>query len=459
MPEELTCGEVLAATSGRLLGGKMDAKFTGVSTDSRQPLPGGLFVALRGLKFDGNQFATAALKGGMSGCVVTSWTDDIPEGTCVIEVRDGLTAYGQIASLWRKRFSLPVIAITGSVGKTTVKEMCRLALTSLGNVCATERNENNEIGVPRTLLHLNSTHSAAVVEIAMRHRGEILSLSKVAQPTVGVITAIGSAHAGIVGGPDEIFEAKSELLQTLAPDCAAVLPYDSPYFDRLLGRGPEHVVSFGFHQGADVAASDIFLSPMGTGFRLHQKRRVLWAEVPFVGRHFIYCALAALAAAVAVKIDIAEALEGLKEFRPDPGRGALLQLPNGARLIDDTYNASPESMNAALKLLRDMPAGRRIACLGSMLELGDLSRAAHREIGKRAAQIADKLFCVGEEARDICDAALEAGIAEAIWLSDSSSLTEALSRELQSEDLVLLKASHSVGLEQTVKSLSELVCA
>jgi UDP-N-acetylmuramoyl-tripeptide--D-alanyl-D-alanine ligase len=449
--------EILTATQGTLTQGELDIPFGGVCTDSRRVRPGDLFVALRGENFDGHDFIPQAVERGAAG--VIAHTPILPHShtIAVIRVCDTLIAFGQIAALHRSRFSIPVVAVTGSVGKTTTKEMLGAILRARFNVLHAPASHNNEIGVPQTLLELNDAHQAVVLECAMRGAGQIRYLADIARPTVGIITNVGESHRAFFSSMEEIADAKGELLDAMDEHSVSVLNTDDAQFRRLRAKVRGTLLTFGENELADVHVSDVRSTPPTLTFRVDAGAESVEVTLPFPGRHNALNAAAAMAAAATFGIDLTAAADALRGAHPPAHRMVTRQTPMGIAVLDDCYNASPSSMRAALETLRDWtPTGRRIAVLGDMKELGDRSLPAHYEVGSQVPlNKIDLLVTVGEEARQIAEGARAAGFnGPRVALCDTAD--EAL-RVVRSQilpgDVVLVKASRAMKLEVVVEGL------
>ncbi len=429
--------ELLTVLQGTWSGIGVPPDVTGISTDSRSVQPGDLFVPLVGEHFDGHDFLPLALQKG-AGALLSDREVPWPH----IRVRDTLWAYQALAHHWRQRFNLPVIAVTGSAGKTSTKEL--LALVLGAGVLKSQGNENNDIGTAGTLLRLDANHQAVVLEMAMRGPGEIRRLALMARPTLAVITNIGSAHIGRLGSLEAIAAAKCELLSGLDPQGVAVLNGE----DELLLKTAQQVwsgrvVPYGFNQGAQFRGDHLIWK--GQKFNL-----------PLPGRHQALNFLAALTVADLLGQD----LTGLTNLPPLilPGGRTRLVQANGITLIDDTYNAAPEAVLAALALLATLP-GRRIAVLGPMAELGDFSEACHRQVGERIQDLGlDALFILGDSPDLQILRAAAGPVAHATCLTVEA-LAQGLLAYLQPGDQVLFKASRSVGLERIFSLLPFLNAA
>jgi len=459
----MSIAEVISITGATLLQGERKGRIAGISTDSRILRPGELFIALRGERYDGHDFLLEALGKGAAAALVSRSPEERVKG-CILLVKDTLAALGNLAANWRRRFQLPVIAVTGSVGKTTTKEMIASILSQAGETLKTPENYNNEIGVPLTALRLSPGHRAAVFELAMRGRGQIRYLAEIVSPTIGVITNIGLSHLEFLSSPAAIAATKAELLEVIGKDGLAVLNKESEHF-AFLKEKAGRLITFGLQEG-DVHAGDIQLEGEGVRFRFWLPREVsrgseegewLSVRLSVPGKHNVANALAAAAAARCVGVSAEKTVRGLEAFRAVSGRMRILKAPSGFTIIDDTYNASPDSMRAALGVLADLPGERKFAVLGEMRELGQQSLEFHREMGRLAGRIPLALLvAVGELGREIAAGASEAPFPPATQcVPDAGGALEALGRlgVLHKGDVVLVKASRALGLEEMVRGL------
>lgn len=412
----------------------------GLSTDTRQIEPGQIFLALRGESFDGHRFVKQAIAAGAIAAIVDQPVDDaVPQ----ILVADTLKAYQAIGRWWREQFTIPVIAVTGSVGKTTTKELIAAALSTQGAILKTEANFNNEIGVPKTLLNLTPSHRFAVIEMGMRAPGEIAELAQIAQPTIGVITNVGTAHIGRLGSREAIARAKCELLAELPTASTAILNADNPLLlETAQGVWAGKTITYGLTQGdlrGTVTAQ--ILEVNGISYPL-----------PLPGAHNALNFLAAIAIFQVLGLDDTPLRQGVTVNLPG-GRAQQHRLANDIILLDESYNAGPESMEASLKLLSTTPGQRHIAVLGPMKELGDYSEQLHREIGGVVEALKlDELLILDTGAEGN---AIAAGVATVPTrqFSEPASLTKHLQQSLQAGDRVLFKASHAVALDKIVTEL------
>jgi UDP-N-acetylmuramoyl-tripeptide--D-alanyl-D-alanine ligase len=421
---------------------------TCIATDTRTIQGGEVFLALRGENFDGHQFVEKARDlGAIVAVVDRAWEGKVPNFP-LLRVDNTLTAYQAIARWWRNQFSIPVIAVTGSVGKTTTKELIAAVLSTQGNVLKTQYNYNNEIGVPKTLLELSPEHNYAVIEMGMRGLGEIALLAQIARPTVAVITNVGTAHIGRLGSSEAIAIAKCELLAEMPADSIAILNQDS---DKLMTAAAKvwqgKTLTYGL-EGGDLCGEFLDNNSM--------RIKDIQLPLPLPGRHNAVNYLAALAVAKVLDIDWEVFKQGLSVQLPD-GRARKYELPQDIVILDETYNAGLESMLAALRMLADTPGKRRIAVLGTMKELGDKSIEFHRQVGTAARNLnLDALFIFADFEEAGAMAAGAAGLTfveiEDIAAPNSH---EALARHLmelvETGDRILFKASHSMELNRVVE--------
>ena len=455
---EFTQGELILVTQKIQVNVNRPIYFRGVVTDSRMFEEGNIFIALKGEHFDGHKFVSQLPKFPASWAIVSQGVG----GRLDLVVEDTLIALGDLARYHRNRFNIPLIGITGSYGKTSTRALLDAALSSKFNTLSSKANFNNEIGVPMTLFQLDQSHEAALIEMGMRGRGQIEYLARVAEPTIGVVTNIGPQHIELLGSLDEIALAKAELLEALPEDGLAVLPFDSPFFEMLRSKCKSRVVTFGTHQGADYRVSQVQVSPDGgvefsVGFGIGEKSQPVVLRLP--GVHNAVNASAAFAVAHQLGVeptDIALALESAEL----PGARMRVVKTNGFTLIDDCYNAGPDSMRAALQTLLDFPgSGRRVAVLGDMKELGEFSESEHRKIGAFVGQFVELLIGVGSETRPLLNTAIRSASEvenemEVHWFETAQEAREEVEKMMEENDVVLVKGSRSVGLECLVEELS-----
>ncbi len=449
--------DVASWTGGALVRGAAEHAFGGVSIDTRTLRPGCLFVAIRGPQHDAHGFLATALAAGAAGFLVER-ADAVPleaRGP-LIAVRDTTLALAALAAGHRAGFSGPVVAITGSNGKTTTKEMCAAILRELGPCLATQGNLNNNYGLPLTLLEREAEHRTLVVELGMNHRGEIAPLAAIAKPTIGVITTLGTAHIEHLGSREAIAEEKGDLIAALPENGVAVLP-DEALARTQAKRTRARVVFFGRGAACDVRAEDVRADGDGFAFHLVAPQGEVALTVAGLGEPTVTNALAASAAGLAAGATLEQVAAGLARYAPAKGRMQRVRHASGAFLIDDTYNANPQSMEAALaSLARLRGAGRAFAVLGDMGELGATAEGAHRELGARAAALGvDGLFALGKHAGVVCDAARAAGLPATRTRAAATheEVADALRGELRAGDVVLVKGSRSMRMERVVEAL------
>lgn len=436
---------------------RMDIK--GVSIDSRTIKQGELFVAIKGDRFDGHDFVHEAITRGAWGAVVErasleSKYANLSKYTNIIPVEDTLLSLQEMAAKHRGKFSLPVFGITGSNGKTTTKEMLASILRQKGPVLSNEGNLNNHIGVPLTVMKLNASHRSAVIEMGMSAPGEIQMLTRLIKPDIGVITNIGPAHIEFFGSIDLIMEAKSELLSNMESSGTAVLNADDPYYARLKDRFRGSLVSFGIHLRADVVGSEIEQKKDYTDFSIGFSGTSVRVRIQAVGKHNVYNALAAAAAAIAKETPLESIKFGLEDFSPPAMRSELLEV-RGRLVLKDCYNANPRSVEAALETLASLrQGGATIAVLGDMLELGKSAPDAHRAIGAIVQRLGiDLLITVGTLTKFIADGAFTAGFPrDRVLMADSNAQAAALLKErAQLRDVILIKGSRAMKMEKILE--------
>lgn len=456
----LTISEILEASGGQLLRGNRAGRPTRVCIDTRILQPGDLFVAITGDRFDGEDFVARALDSG-AGAVLTAreWEPSLMGGDgAIIRVDDTVRALGVLAHAWRRRLAPSVIAITGSSGKTTTKDMTAHLCAARLQVLATEGNKNNHIGLPLTLLRLGVEQTAAVVELGMNHSGEIDYLARLADPDIGVLTNIGDAHLGNFPNHDALIDAKGELFAAMRRDATAIINADCAHTRRLRRRGvlPRQIVAFGEGDGAVVRAEDVSqVAPFGYEFtlRLFDVRRRVY--LPVFGRYQVSNALAASAAALLSGILPDEIAERLATFRPAAMRSQVTDMA-GIRVIEDCYNASPLATCAAIASFAQMEgAERRVLLLGDMAELGQYSEEGHRRVGVAAARAElHAICCAGTASAWTADEARRSG-AEALHFDTVEEAAAHLTALLRKGDAILVKGSRLARMERAIELLRE----
>ena len=428
------------------------ATLADVCTDTRKIQPDSLFVCLRGERFDGHTFAPQAAQLGAAALLVDHPVEaDVPQ----LVVNDTGKALLQLAGWYRRRFRLPVVGLTGSVGKTTTKEFIALVLGAKYNTLKTQGNLNNEIGVPQMLFRLEDSHTAAVIEMGMNHFGEISRLTRAVAPTVGLITNIGVSHIENLGSRAGILQAKLEILEGMAPGAPLIVNIDNDML-RTVKLGDRPLLTFAIDdQSADFTATDIAEQGSSTAFTVHHSTFTQSVTIPTVGIHNVYNALAAMAVGYVTGVDPAAAAAALANYVPAGMRQNLVQV-GGVQVIEDCYNASPDSMRAALQTLGKLPVQRRYAVLGAMLELGDYAREAHTQVGKMAAENGiDGVLAYGADAAYIVEAAKQAGLENARLFDTKEALAQSLAQQVQPGDGVLFKGSRGMHLEDVMHTVYE----
>lgn len=448
---EFSLDWVAAVTGGRLEGATLTAE--GVVSDSREVRAGQLFFALIGDREDGHVHVPAAVLAGAVAAVVSR---PGRYGCPVVIVADTRQALADLAHAYMLHTKARVVAVTGSVGKTSCKELIAAALSSEYSVLKSAGNQNTEIGLPVSVLS-HRDEEVMVLEMAMRGLGQIAFLTAIAPPDVAVVTNVGEAHIELLGSRDNIARAKAEILEGSASGAIAILNRDDDYYAYLFRRAKGTVLSFGVHAEADWVIGKPEANDLGHySFLLCHGEQEYTVRCPWPGRHHIYNAAAAVATASAMGVDLTRAIDAIAACPPSKQRYNVLLSPEGAVIIDDTYNASPVSMLAALATLSETKAtGRRIAVLGSMLELGARSRSAHQEVGDTAAAVCDIVITVGVEAQDIAAAVASHANKSVFTCQTPSEATLLLKRELRRKDVVLIKGSRGLRMERIVAALLE----
>jgi len=460
MSEQLSIQWIVEALQGQLKCGNPETEYRGISTDSRTIKPGEIFLALKGDTFDGHDFISEVINKGALGVVVQSGrsVSQSKEGFIVIEVKDTLDALGKCAAHYRRLYGIPLVAVTGSNGKTTTKEMIAAILSTKRRVLKNQGNLNNLIGLPLSLLKLSSAHDVGVFELGMNRRGEIARLVEIARPTVGIVTNVGPVHLEYLKTIDEVAEAKGELFQSLSSEATAIINKDDPRIENLSSRFSGKKITIGMKNPGDVTAKNIV--PMGADgmrFNLVIREKTLSVFLPMIGAHNVMNALAAAGAVTALGEDSVMIPEGLKNFRNLNLRQQLITLPGGITIINDTYNANPVSMKKALETFSLLQGSSRgIIILGDMLELGSHAAALHRELGHEVAKVGVSLLLImGKFSSDVREGALSGGLSSSsIYIGKNhQDLIDFLRGALKQGDLVLVKGSRGMAMEKVIEGL------
>lgn len=466
----LTLADALEALTG-LRPENAATVITEAAIDSRQAIPGSLFVAIPGERADGHDFIGEAFRRGASFALIQREVDaafrtlDVRGGLTVdagfdlnpplcLRVDNTVSALQKIARFWRRQLKLRVVGITGSVGKSTTKEVVAQVLRQRYRTLKNPGNLNNEIGLPLTVLRLGSGYEHAVFEMGFYVPGEIAFLCDIARPQVGLVSNIGTVHAERAGSQENIFLGKSELVQALPEDGVAILNFDDPWVRKMEEKTRARVFFYGLSPEAELWADNVEgLGLDGIRFRLHYHRETLHVRIPMIGRHSVHTALRAAAVGLVEDLTWQEIFDGLRQGHTQL-RLVAVRSEAGALILDDTYNASPESMLAALNLLSELD-GRKIAVLGDMLELGPYERQGHEMVGVRAAQVVDTLLTLGARGRMIADAARKAGMKanRVLEFQSPDLIVDWLGKNLSNNDAVLIKGSHGLRMDRITAAL------
>lgn len=462
---EFSAAELIRTTGGRLLQGQGESRIQGVTTDSRKLAAGNLYIPLQGPNFDGHDFLEAAAAKGAGGLLADARHADLLEklstqgASCLmILVEDTLRALGDLARFWRRAVGKPVVAITGSSGKTTTKEMAAAILSQRLSILKTEGNLNNLIGLPLTLLRLQREHDLALVELGTNARGEIKRLTEIAEPDIGLVTNIGPAHLEGLKSLEIVREEKGDLYGTMSRSGLAVFNADDEAMAplRRLWRG--RTLTYGVTSPADLTAARIVKEGIaGQSFTLNAGSDSAVVRLSASGMHNVYNALAAAALSRASGIGITEISQGLRNFHPVAARFEVHRLPNGVFLVDDTYNANPASVREALKTLRTLKgSARSVAVLADMLELGDQAEALHETVGAEAAATdVEQLFLKGSLSRATAVGAVQGGLPEKriAFFEEPEEIVPRILSFVREGDWILVKGSRRMRMEEIVKRI------
>ena len=468
----IALNDIMTALTGKTFTGQ-NLMLTEAAVDSRKVLPGGMFVALRGEHTDGHEYITDAFQNGALIAIVEKPVSEdfrvvdvsiaesmdqqqMPKIPFCIKVKDSLIALQTIARFWRHKVDLRVIAITGSVGKSSTKELVAEVLNQKYRTHKNPGNYNNEIGLPLTILSMGLGHERLITEMGFYYPGEIKFLCEIASPQIGIITNVGTVHAERAGSQAQIAAGKAELAQALPaqPHGIAILNHDDALVREMASMTKAKVLFYGLSPEANVWASDIESKGLhGIALTIHYQKENLRLQVPLLGRHSVQTVLSAAAAGLADGLSFQEIAAGLEQ-----GNGYLRLVPvrteSGALILDDTYNATPESTLAALDLLNGLQ-GQKIAVLGDMLELGQYEQEGHEQVGKYAARIVNHLIAVGERGKTIAETARASGLSPAAitWVENAVEATELLRYNLKRGDVVLIKGSHGLRMDRIAATL------
>lgn len=444
--ETLRVSEIAKVCGGEF---NIDTEITSVAIDTRKIEKGCLFICIKGERFDAHRFIDEAFEKGAAAVMIS---EDVKIDKPYIKVDDTAKQMLSLAGYYRSKFDIPIVALTGSVGKTTTKEFTHLVVNSKYKAIKTLGNLNNEIGLPQMLFMLDSSTEAAVIEMGMNHFGEIHRLSTATQPTVGIITNIGVSHIENLGSREGILEAKLEILDGLKKGAPLLLNGDNDLLSTV--KNDDYKIYFyAVDNDADFKAVDIKENPNTTSFTVQYFGKEQKITIPAIGKHNVYNALAAFAVGILLDIDAETAADALKNYEPSGMRQKVVEI-NGITSIEDCYNASPDSMKAGITTLAGIQACKKIAVLSDMLELGDYSEQAHYAVGKMAAENKiDYLLCVGSDAKYIVDGARDNGLLNAYLFDSKQSLTDKLFEIAEKGDAILFKASRGMKLEEVISEI------
>ncbi len=453
--------EILNATRGKLLIGDLKEDCENFCTDTRKILENDVYVGLKGENFDGNEYYEEALKKGAKVAIVSGI--EIPKekleqykDKTIIEVDDSLIAFGKIAEYKRSLYNIPVIQVTGSVGKTSTRDIIANVVRTKYKTLQTEGNLNNHIGLPTTLLKLKD-HEALVVESGMNHLGEISYLGKITKPTIAVITNVGTAHIGLLGSRENILKAKLEILENLKPGGTIVINNDNDMLNKWAKEDKSYKkYTFGIDEEADVMAYNIKIGNKSSTYNVKINNEEYTVNVPVSGKHFVYNSLCAIAIGNLLGISPENIIKGIETFSLTKNRMEVVKVKDNVTVINDAYNASYDSMKPAIEYLKELPAKRKIAVLGDMFELGEFSEEIHRKVGiEVVTHKIDILVTVGKLAKYIAEEAKYLRMPEKniISLETTEEASEYLNKILQKDDAVLLKAAHGMHFSEIFKSI------
>ena len=453
----LTLKDIINATDGVVQSGNAEnVDLSGITTDSRKAKAGILFVPLAGERFDGHDFIVSALESGAEAAITHKDVPEIPDGKVLIRVQDTKKALGDIARYYKRKYKVPTAAVTGSVGKTTTKDLMSAVLSEKYETLKTPNNFNNDIGVPLTIFGLEKKHEAAVIEMGMNHFGEIEYLASIAEPDIAVITNIGMSHIENLGSQEGIFKAKMEIAENFTDRNTLIVNGDDRYL-KTVDPGKYKVMRFGCDRDNDVYAEDIVNKGLsGVEFTVVAGDKKIRAEVSVPGVHNVYNALAAVCTGLCFGVSLDECAEGLKNCEYTASRLEIIE-HKGIEVINDCYNSSPASARAALDVQKNTTKARRVAILGDVLEMGEFAAKAHYDMGIYAAECGiDELVTVGANAQHIAEGAAAAGISDIISYAETDEAVRDIKKLVRPGDSVLVKASHGMEFHKITEAIEEI---
>lgn len=455
MEKNITVQDILEATKGNLMYGNKNEICEKFSKSTKEIQPGDVYIGFKGERFDGGMFYEDALKQGAKGCIINKIADleikNIPN-KFVIQVDDTVEAIAQIAKLKREKYNIPVIAVTGSVGKTSTKDIIYSVVSQKYKTLKTQGNMNNHIGMPMTILRLEE-HEALVIEMGMNHFGELRKLTQIAKPTIAVITNVGTAHIGNLGSRENILKAKLEILEGLQENGSVVINNDNDLLNKWQAENKKYkVITYGINNKSTNIAQNITYNDNGSKYELYPEKQII--AVPVGGEAFVYNSLAAISVGKILNIPMSKIIEGIKKFELSKMRLDIQKTKKGYTVINDCYNANYDSMKSAIEYLKAFKANRKIAVLGDMLELGEFAKELHEKVGKIVAENnIDILITVGNEAKNIADVAKENGVTHIYKFDNNQEAIKQLEKLLVVDDAVLIKASNSMNFKEIVDVL------
>lgn len=461
--KELTVHDVVEITNGRLIIGAKDEICGNFSIDTRKIEENDTFVGIKGERTDGSMLWKEALDNGAKIAIVENINFTYAEmeaykakNKVIIKVEDTLKALTQMAEYKRTLYDIPVVGVTGSVGKTSTKDIIANVVSQKYNTLKTEGNNNNHIGVPKTILRLKD-EEAAVIEMGMNHLGEISALSNISKPTIAVITNVGTSHIGNLGSRQNILRAKLEILDGMKKK-KIVINNDNDLLHKWYEENKNNyeIITFGILNDSDYMAEEIIINENGSSFICEGTDAKIQIEVPVAGEHYIYNALCAAAVGKCLDLSDEQIIEGIKKVEIAKKRMEIVGLQDNVILVNDTYNASLESIKEALKYITSLPKGRKIAVLGDVLELGDFSEKVHEKIGEEVAkQKIDMLICCGQNSKSICRIALENGMKkeQVYYENNIKNVVKRIKEKMEKDDVILLKASNGMKFSDIANEL------